>query len=970
LYGSATGNAEGISKDLAAELMEDECAKLPPPFSNVVCKELDLFRKCVKEWKEAPVGQKKYGVILVSSTTGNGDAPENAGRFVRFLKKQSVSNDVTTFQHVAYAVLGLGDTNYDQFCAMGKLLDKKMNELGAVRARPLACADEATGLEDVVEPWLQTVVKDVAATCLGETVTNISSPADNEGDKESSLSAATNDATTSTATTAPMSQTSDASASPLHILYASATGNAEQIAKDLAATYETILANPEANAFFPSVICAELNQFKKLGLFDTWEKDPGATARHGLIVVASTTGNGDAPENSERFLRHLKKEAKKCASPADGPLRHVAFSVLALGDTNYDQFCGHGKALDKKLQELGGTRVRKLTCADEATGLEDVVDVWTNDILMEMTAACRGDGGAPAITPVVSSPIATQEEEKKSEVADTLPDTTSNSIGVQTVRALLDLTGGNLPAAGTLPKSVLHHHSTPVELLTEAEADSMAVSTAAIEDDGSEDGVSPYSLSRPFESKIVGARYLTSTTLEAAEEICDLLRKIPCTVTTSDERDQLHLESQNILERTFPLDSIDESEALKVERNGKRVIEVSLSIPEDDSWSYQPGDSIGMIVSNTPEAVRFVLNMLKEKHGISATQKVSIDSEAPVTVAHIVRHKIDLSSVVKNRKILYSLSQIATDPQERLALELLASNTEEGKKLMESYIHDQFRSIVDIWRDFPSCQSISLEAMLSLLPPIPPRYYSVSSSPLDEKKDVLTIAFSVVDYLTPSLKGKDGAEMGRRRIHGLATSFLEAFCSPLLSSTESPSLFVPRVQIFPKPTDEFVLPSSLETPLILIGPGTGISPFMGFLAHRKALADSGGTVGSVTVFTGCRCRDHDWLYQQELEAYKACGTISQLYSAFSRDGKEKEYVQHLMQNRPECANHLVETIVKSGACVYICGDGNRMARDVQRAIAELLCSPQGDGNAASEEKKKDCLDRMKTDRKLLLDIWS
>ena len=101
-----------------------------------------------------------------------------------------------------------------------------------------------------------------------------------------------------------------------------------------------------------------------------------------------------------------------------------------------------------------------------------------------------------------------------------------------------------------------------------------------------------------------------------------------------------------------------------------------------------------------------------------------------------------------------------------------------GKKLMESYILNQHRSVVDIMREFPSCQSISLEAMLSILPPIPPRYYSVSSSPLDGNADVLTIAFSVVDYMTPSLKGKDRKEIGCRRVHGLATSFLEAFCSP------------------------------------------------------------------------------------------------------------------------------------------------------------------------------------------------
>merc|ERR1712003_489856 len=101
-----------------------------------------------------------YPVIVVTSTTGNGDAPENIGRFIRFTKrKEEVAKQ--PFKHVCYAVLALGDTNYDQFCQMGKVVDKKMKELGAISAKKLACADEATGLEDVVEPWTATVLKDL-----------------------------------------------------------------------------------------------------------------------------------------------------------------------------------------------------------------------------------------------------------------------------------------------------------------------------------------------------------------------------------------------------------------------------------------------------------------------------------------------------------------------------------------------------------------------------------------------------------------------------------------------------------------------------------------------------------------------------------------------------------------------------------------------------------------------------------------
>ena len=111
--------------------------------------------------------------------------------------------------------------------------------------------------------------------------------------------------------------------------------------------------------------------------------------KYGLLLVASTTGNGDAPENAGRFVRYIKR----CKPSERPPFRHCCFAVLGLGDTNYDQFCQTGKLLDKKLAELGGTRLRPVATADEATGLEDVVEAWTADILTDITVACQGGGG-------------------------------------------------------------------------------------------------------------------------------------------------------------------------------------------------------------------------------------------------------------------------------------------------------------------------------------------------------------------------------------------------------------------------------------------------------------------------------------------------------------------------------------------------------------------------------------------------
>ena len=427
LYGSATGNAEGISKDLTADLNENKATRLPAPFQKAVCLELNKFKTCLKEWDVAP-SSGKHGVVIVSSTTGNGDPPENASRFTRYIKKQNKDpSKPQPLQNIAYAVLALGDTNYDQFCATGTLIDRMASNLGGTRAKPLTCADEGTGLlEETVDPWMATVVQDVAKACLSSTneeekedteISNTEATASvpsSVAPAESTAEPTTESPSAATSTTPPP----ETSPSPLYILYGSATGNAESIAKDLAATYETILNNPDSKTYFSSVVCAELNQFKKMKLVeDVWSKPPvpgNNSVKHGLLIVASTTGNGDAPENSDKFLRYIKKSARAASKDASvRPFEHVAFSVLGLGDTNYDQFCETGKLLNKYLLQLGGTEIKPLTCADEGTGqLEEVVDGWTTSILMEVTNACRGSTSAVANEAVTKQTPNTIKKEK------------------------------------------------------------------------------------------------------------------------------------------------------------------------------------------------------------------------------------------------------------------------------------------------------------------------------------------------------------------------------------------------------------------------------------------------------------------------------------------------------------------------------------------------------------------------------
>merc|ERR1740124_513006 len=491
-----------------------------------------------------------------------------------------------------------------------------------------------------------------------------------------------------------------------------------------------------------------------------------------------------------------------------------------------------------------------------------------------------------------------------------------------------------------------------------------------------------YTEACPFESKIVSARYLTNTTTKCAQVVSDAFNANK--MADDVVKNEILIKAVNEFQSAFPLDieegKVDDNDLCS--KNGKRVIELTLSLPDDSSLEYKPGDSIGLIASNTPAATQFVLNMLNTKHGVLPTMKISVDSGEPMSVKQVINDRLDLCSTIKSKRILACLAQLATDKHEALALRLLASKEPKGEDMFRKYIDEQRRNVVDILQEFPSCQCVTLSDLLAVIPSITPRYYSICSSPLEKEESgalTLNIVFSVVDFMTSAIL----ADVRKRRVGGLVTSHLETVCAPLLCQSHSKEdrspMFNPHVRIFPKPSSDFHLPSQLTKPLILIGPGTGIAPFMGFLEHRKAeisaldaslaakvategtwrgnytfdkndlsvsTQDASGLsvgndyrsnqqVGEVDVYFGCRHSDHDWLFKNEMECLEKEGVITKLNVSFSREGggTKKVYVQDKMKSNADRLAHLV---MDDDAVVFICGDGNKMAKDVKNTLVDII----------------------------------
>lgn len=357
---------------------------------------------------------------------------------------------------------------------------------------------------------------------------------------------------------------------------------------------------------------------------------------------------------------------------------------------------------------------------------------------------------------------------------------------------------------------------------------------------------------------------------------------------------------------------------------------------------YSTGDHVGVLPCNDPALVeRAAAAMDLDGVGLDDAITVAVPEDAdlpllpsPVTLRALLTHHVDLTGPVRRSQLLALASCCADDATaNELRAHAAAKGDDHSFKLK---YHDGKASAVDVMLACGCRPSIGL-FLGSVVGRLACRFFSISSSPKAHPKAV---------HVTAALVRED-KPYNSGQLEGVCTHYLSR-----LSEGD-------RVAIFLRQS-AFRLPRDSSRPVVMVGPGTGLAPFRGFLQERAAAQAAGSTLGPAVLFFGCRRRDHDFIYEEELREFERQG-VMQLEVAFSREGKAKRYVQHALEER---GAELWEWIAKKKGSLYVCGDAKHMAKDVDRAMHRVAVAA-GMTEQAAESKLRSLHDEMRYQR----DVW-
>ena len=343
-----------------------------------------------------------------------------------------------------------------------------------------------------------------------------------------------------------------------------------------------------------------------------------------------------------------------------------------------------------------------------------------------------------------------------------------------------------------------------------------------------------------------------------------------------------------------------------------RHIEIDLG---ESGLSYQPGDALGVWYHNDPDLVEEIIGLIWR----TGDETVTLNDQT-MMLREALTERLELT---QNTTVIVE-KYAALSRDERL-IELLAD-----KHQLQQYA--QTTPLPDMIRQAPA--DLDAEQLVALLRPLTPRLYSIASSQ-EEVGSEVHITVGVVRY-----------EIDGRARTGGASGYL---ADRLEEDGE--------LRVFIEHNDNFRLPANPQTPVIMIGPGTGIAPFRAFIQQRAAE----GAEGLNWLFFGNPHFTEDFLYQVEWQRFVKDGVLSRIDLAWSRDQKHKVYVQDKLREQ----GAEVWRWIEQGAHIYVCGDANRMAKDVEQALLELLAEHGG----MDAEQADEFLSELRVERRYQRDVY-
>jgi cytochrome P450/NADPH-cytochrome P450 reductase len=360
--------------------------------------------------------------------------------------------------------------------------------------------------------------------------------------------------------------------------------------------------------------------------------------------------------------------------------------------------------------------------------------------------------------------------------------------------------------------------------------------------------------------------------------------------------------------------------------------------------TYRVGDHLSVVPRNDPALVDSVARRFgflpsdQIRLQVAEGRRAQLPAGEAISVGRLLSEFVELQQVA-TRKQIQMMSEHTRCPVTKPKLLAFVGEDAASTERYRAEIFGKRRSVFDLLEEYPACE-LPLHVYLEMLSLLAPRYYSISSSPsVDGSRCSVTVA--VVEGQAASGRG-----------------VYKGICSNYLAGRRAGETVYATLR---ETKAGFRLPADPAVPIIMIGPGTGLAPFRGFLQERAALKAKGATLGPAMLFFGCRHPEQDYLYGEELKGFAADG-VTELHTAFSRGNGPKTYVQNLISAEKD----RVWALIEQGAIIYVCGDGGKMEPDVKATLVAIYRERSGSDAQGGQR----WIDELGTKNRYVLDVWA